>query len=302
MTSSAAAAAPPQRLVVAVVVVLLFAGAVGYGIYRVQRGSDDVVAPAGGSATGLTVGQASAPATIDIYLDFQCPVCKAYEEQTGSTIDELVTAGQAKVVYHPVAYLDRYSSTQYSTRSSQASACAADAGVFPAYLTLLYAAQPPENSSGLPDDQLIALGRQAGAGDAFAAVRPGRAVRRLDEVRHRRRFPGRGDRHSHRPGERRCGRPHTGQPPVGGRRRRLTGQRRPVTRPVRVSARAPVAGQRGLHVRPASACLPLAATRGPASGHQLVSPRQRRVRAPAAQDVRRGLPVADDPGGDARSP
>lgn len=159
---------PSTAAVVAIVVVLLFAGGVGYGIYRVQHGSDNVAAPAGGSAAGITVGQPSAPATIDIYLDFQCPVCKAYEEQTGSTIDQLVTAGQAKVVYHPVAYLDRYSSTQYSTRSSQASACAADAGVFPAYLKLLYAAQPPENSSGLPDDQLIALGRQAGAGDAFA--------------------------------------------------------------------------------------------------------------------------------------
>ena len=159
---------PSLGIVVAVVAVLLFAGAVGFGIYRAQRGSDDVVAPAGATPTGLTVGQASAPATIDIYLDFQCPVCKAFEEQAGSTIDELVAAGRAKVVYHPVAYLDRFSSTQYSTRSSQASACAADAGVFPAYLTLLYAEQPPENSAGLPDDRLIALGRQAGAGDAFA--------------------------------------------------------------------------------------------------------------------------------------
>jgi protein-disulfide isomerase len=160
---------PSTGIVVAVVVILLFAGAVGFGIYRAQQGSDDVVVPAGGSPTGITVGQASAPATIDIYFDFQCPVCKAYEEQTGSTVDELVAAGQAKVVYHPVAYLDRFSSTQYSTRSSRASACAADAGVFPAYVKLLFAEQPPENSAGLPDDQLVALGRQAGAGDAFAA-------------------------------------------------------------------------------------------------------------------------------------
>ncbi|MEK6439219.1 DsbA family protein [Pseudonocardia sp. T1-2H] len=58
---------------------------------------------------------------------FQCPACKAYEQQIGPTIDQLVTDGQAKIVYHPVAYLDRFSSTQYSTRSSQASACAPDA-------------------------------------------------------------------------------------------------------------------------------------------------------------------------------
>jgi protein-disulfide isomerase len=33
---------------------------------------------------------------------------------------------------------------------------------------LLFAEQPPANSAGLPDDRLIALGRQAGAGDEFA--------------------------------------------------------------------------------------------------------------------------------------
>ena len=68
----------------------------------------------------------------------------------------------------PVAYLDRLSSTRYSSRAAQASGCAADAGVFPAYLDLLFAEQPPPNSAGLPDDRLIALGRQAGAGDEFA--------------------------------------------------------------------------------------------------------------------------------------
>jgi protein-disulfide isomerase len=160
---------PSLAIVVAVVAVLLFAGAVGFGVYRAQQGSDEVVVPAGGSPTGITVGQAAAPATIDIYLDFQCPICKTYEEQTGATIDELIATGQANVVYHPVAYLNRFSSTQYSTRSSQASACAADAGVFPAYLKLLFAEQPPENSAGLPDEQLVALGRQVGAGDAFAS-------------------------------------------------------------------------------------------------------------------------------------
>ncbi len=157
-----------MRIVVAVVAVLLFAGAVGFGIYCAQRGAGDVTVPTGATPTGVTVGQASAPVTIDIYLDFQCPLCKAFEERAGSTIDELVAAGQSKVVYHPVAYLDRYSSTRYASRAAQASGCAADAGVFPAYLKLLFAEQPPENSAGLPDDRLIALGRQAGAGDDFA--------------------------------------------------------------------------------------------------------------------------------------
>jgi protein-disulfide isomerase len=106
--------------------------------------------------------------TIDLYLDFQCPACAQYEQLAGATIDELVASGRARVVYHPVAYLDRFSSTQYSSRSSAAAGCAADAGVLPRFTQLLFANQPPEGGDGLPDEQLLALGTQAGAGPAFA--------------------------------------------------------------------------------------------------------------------------------------
>lgn len=161
---------PSPWSIVAIVVLVLFAGGLGYGIYRAQNPVGvDVVAPAGGDTTGITVGTSTAKATIEIYLDFQCPACRAYETQIGPQIDQLVASGDAKVTYHPVAFLNRFSSTQYSTRSSQASACAADGGVFPQYLKLLYENQPPENAAGLPDEQLISLGQQAGAGDSFAA-------------------------------------------------------------------------------------------------------------------------------------
>lgn len=160
---------PSTWVIVAVVVLVVFAGAVGFGVYRAQHpGTGNLAIPRGATATGVPVGQPTAPATIDIYLDFQCPVCRAYEEQSGPTIDQFVAAGTARVIYHPVAFLDRFSTTQYSTRSSAASGCAQDAGVFPQYLKLLYANQPPENSPGLTNAQLIALGQQAGAGGDFA--------------------------------------------------------------------------------------------------------------------------------------
>lgn len=159
---------PSGLLIIGVLVVLLFAGAVGYGVYRAQRQSGPAAVPANATATGVTVGQASAPNTIDIYLDFQCPVCRAYEQQSGATLDNLISSGTAKVIYHPVAFLDRMSSTQYSSRASAASGCAAQDGVFAQYVKLLYANQPPEGGNGLPDSQLIALGQQAGAGPDFA--------------------------------------------------------------------------------------------------------------------------------------
>lgn len=159
---------PSPLMIIGIVVIVLFAGVIGFAVYRAQAPKGGGPVPPNATATGVPVGQANAPATIDLYLDFQCPVCNAYEKQSGATIDELVASGAAKVVYHPVAYLDRFSSgTKYSTRSSQASACAAAANVFPAYVKLLYANQPEENGTGLPDSRLVALGQQAGAGADF---------------------------------------------------------------------------------------------------------------------------------------
>jgi protein-disulfide isomerase len=142
-------------------------------VYRARAGTGDL--PAGATAAGVTVGNPDAPATIDLYLDLQCPACAQFEQQAGATIDELVASGQARVVYHPVAYLNRFSSMQYSSRSSAAAGCAADAGVLPRFAQLLYANQPPEGGVGLPAEQIVALGTQAGAGTDFAAcVQDGR--------------------------------------------------------------------------------------------------------------------------------
>ena len=157
---------PSALTLVGVVVLVLFAGAVGFGVYRAQAGGGAL--PAGATAAGVAVGNPDAPVTIDLYMDFQCPACAQYEQQAGATIDELVASGRARVVYHPVAYLNRFSSTRYSSRSSAAAGCAADAGVLPRFAQLLFANQPPEGGDGLPEDRLIALGTQAGAGGDFA--------------------------------------------------------------------------------------------------------------------------------------
>ena len=159
---------PSPALLGAIAVIAVFAGVVGFGVYRASQSGADAAAPPNATAAGVPVGSSGAPATVDLYVDFQCPACRAYEQQVGPTIDELVAGGAARVVYHPVAYLDRFSSTRYASRSSAASGCAAEAGVFPRYAQLLFANQPPEGGDGLPEEQLIALGGQAGAGPGFA--------------------------------------------------------------------------------------------------------------------------------------
>jgi protein-disulfide isomerase len=160
---------PSVGLIAGVVVVVLFAVAVGFGIYHAEHQVDGGAAiPPNATATSVPVGNANAPVAIEIYLDFQCPVCRNYEAQSGATIDSFIADGTARVSYHPLAFLDRMSDSKYSTRASAASGCAAADKVFPKFLKLLYANQPPEDGHGLPNSQLISYGQQAGAGPGFA--------------------------------------------------------------------------------------------------------------------------------------
>ncbi|MFC3504771.1 DsbA family protein [Micromonospora krabiensis] len=158
----------------AAVAVLLIAGLIGWSVWSGQR-SGDFTAPANTAegGTGAVVG--SGPVTVDIYEDFLCPVCHQFEQTSGATITQLIDEGKIRVVYHPVAFLNRFSTTEYSTRSSAASGCAADAGKYKEYATALFDKQPPEGSAGLTDDELIDIGAGVGLDrDSFGScVRDG---------------------------------------------------------------------------------------------------------------------------------
>ena len=154
---------------VAVVLLVLVTG-IGVGVQAARASGPAGPTPQAVSVeTGVTVGRADARVTLELYEDAQCPACRQFEQEVGSTIAGWVESGTVKVDYHIVAFLDRASSTRYSSRAADALYCSADAGVFVRYHDLLYANQPPEGSAGLSDDQLLQLGRQAGAtSDDFA--------------------------------------------------------------------------------------------------------------------------------------
>jgi protein-disulfide isomerase len=112
------------------------------------------------------------PVRIDVYEDFLCPYCRRFEEDAGETLDALAADGRAQVVFHPVAFLDRLSTTEYSTRAAEAAACAADAGRFRELARALFANQPEEGGPGLSDDELERLAGEAGvATDCLAEHR-----------------------------------------------------------------------------------------------------------------------------------
>ncbi|MFI7598831.1 DsbA family protein [Actinoplanes sp. NPDC049681] len=156
---------------VGVVAVLIIAGLIGWGVASGQEKdtAGKLTVPPTAVDDGTAFARGSGPVTIDIYEDFMCPICHEFETAAGPTVTQLVDAKKVTVRYHPIAILDRYSTTEYSTRSAGAAAAAAAGGKFVEYHDVLFANQPPENSAGLDDAKLIELGRSVGLTDASFA-------------------------------------------------------------------------------------------------------------------------------------
>jgi protein-disulfide isomerase len=111
----------------------------------------------------VIVGEDSAKVTLDVYEDFLCPACRAFEEQYADTITDHVAAGTLRVRYHMLPMLNERSDPPgYSMDSANAGLCAADAGMFPAFHESLFADQPEEGSRGWDRQQLAKLGATLG--------------------------------------------------------------------------------------------------------------------------------------------
>jgi protein-disulfide isomerase len=161
---------PSQATVIGIVLVVAFAAVVGFGVFWNNQPADTVV-PQNATAQGVSTGDAAAPAKIDIYLDFQCPACKQFQQVSGATVDELRDSGRAEVIYHPIAILDNASPDRFSSRSAAAAGCVAEAGAFPQWEKLMYDNQPREGDPGLTTAQMAQLAQQAGAqGDVTSCI------------------------------------------------------------------------------------------------------------------------------------
>lgn len=178
------------------VVTWMVAGVVLVGLvgalvaYIVRQGAvDDVTvagpsgAPAVSSDGGFGVGSGgvvgkdldSSRVRLDLYFDFICPACGAFEQTQAAMLDELRTAGTVDVYYHPLAYQDDKSmGTQYSTRAASAAALIAQEspGSFIGFVQQLMANQPAEGTQGLSDEQIQSLASAAGVPDAVVARIP----------------------------------------------------------------------------------------------------------------------------------
>jgi protein-disulfide isomerase len=121
--------------------------------------------PAAATPEGDGIVAGDGPITVEAYVDFNCPFCRRFEQRSGTALVRMAAERTINLVHHPLGFLDRVSTTRYSSRAAAASGCASDAAGFLEYVAALYANQPPEGGPGLSDAELIALGRAIGIDD-----------------------------------------------------------------------------------------------------------------------------------------
>jgi protein-disulfide isomerase len=157
---------------------LCVGGAVGWFTLRPAPpstfASPVAVTSDGGDRAGIAVA-GEGPVLVEFYLDLACPSCRTVHDAMAATVDQLVADGRVRLVWHPIATPEpvllpgqqapadvRPPIPAYNTRAANAVACAADAGRLREFAGALYANLPADPTSGMNDDQLIAVAGPAG--------------------------------------------------------------------------------------------------------------------------------------------
>ena len=81
--------------------------------------------------SGRTIGDPNAPVTLDVWLDYQCPGCRVfYQESLPVLISTYVEPGKLRIVNHDLLVIDSNVGGHESLDAANAARCAADQGKF----------------------------------------------------------------------------------------------------------------------------------------------------------------------------
>ena len=112
---------------------------------------------------GRALGDPSAPVTIEVYEDFQCPACKSFSEQIEpEIIDTFVATGDVYYIYRHFPFLDDRAPRNESDQAANASMCAAVENRFWDYHDMLFANWDGENQGAFNDKRLVAFAEALG--------------------------------------------------------------------------------------------------------------------------------------------
>jgi protein-disulfide isomerase len=159
-------------LVAALMVLLSQLGGAGGGS---SASSEDVGKLYSGiPQNGTTLGKSTAPVTIYLYEDFQCPYCGQFSrEMFPQLVKDYVRGGKAKLVSEPLTFLG-----PDSEEAARAALAAGEQNRYWPYSSLLFENQEEENSGYVTTSFLTGLARQTPGLDVskWDATRKGNSV------------------------------------------------------------------------------------------------------------------------------
>lgn len=103
---------------------------------------------------------------IVVYVDYQCPVCQAFDVPNSAQIRSWVDTGAATLEIRPISFLDRASLNEYSSRVANAAFCVAnfEPDAFFDFHETMMLNQTEEGTEGHSDDAIYEFATAAGAG------------------------------------------------------------------------------------------------------------------------------------------
>ena len=101
---------------------------------------------------------------LEIFEDFQCPICQQFEQTSGGTIKRLAAQGKVNVIYKPFQLFQQEPLSGNSQRAANAALCV-PADKWVSYHDALYKYQPAEGTKGFATKDLISWGTDLGITD-----------------------------------------------------------------------------------------------------------------------------------------
>ncbi len=162
-----------RTLLISLSALVIVALAVVITVYFVNKKDPNAYTGALAPASRQTDGAilASAPGAkapkLEVFEDFQCPICNEFEKASGNTIKSLAAAGKVNVLYYPFWLFKQQPDPirGNSQRAANAALCA-PAGSWIKYHDTIYKNQPAEGSKGFSNKQLIGWAKDLGFDNA----------------------------------------------------------------------------------------------------------------------------------------
>lgn len=116
-------------------------------------------------ADGRAIGAADAPVTLEVWTDFQCPVCGQFARTVEPALmTKYVTPGTLRIVHHDAAFQGAKSQSAYdeSVEAAAGARCAATQGGYWPYQDWVFANQNGENEGAFAASRLASMATAAG--------------------------------------------------------------------------------------------------------------------------------------------